>query len=252
MRTKRRDDRLVSGEGICRPRHRGMLRKPEARVWHLEARRRPSDLSRARNPKEAEAPLGCSLLHLKPFSSWFRCSASGAVGCEPKLTASLGPSAEAGAARLSPRSPCDDSFGRIRCRTLAGFHPDPPPVSLRRPHRVAPLRDTYIATPSAPTQARSLVRFRELRLLFAGTDCTSMSSLQDAQNPEEARPWSRPLGVCSEVTMSLQSGSQQSPTSSRGVPSLPKPRPRSIRNCLFSPEAEASFDPRPHLGAEAP
>ncbi len=76
--------------------------------------------------------------------------------------------------------------------------------------------------------------------------------LRHAQNPEEARPKSRPLGVCSEVTMSLQSGSRQSPTSSRGVPSLPKPKPRSIRNCPFSPEAEAPFDPRPHLGAEAP
>ncbi|RLE15355.1 MAG: hypothetical protein DRJ28_04310 [Actinobacteria bacterium] len=52
--------------------------------------------------------------------------------------------------------------------------------------------------------------------------------------------------------MSLQSGSWQSPTSSRGVPSLSKPKLRSIRNYLFSPEAEASFDPRPHLGAEAP
>ncbi len=143
----------------------------------LRARRQPSVLTsdskrsvpRARNPKEAEAPLGCSLLHLKPFSSWFRCSASGAVGCEPKLTASLGPSAEAGPAGLSPRPPCGGSFGRIRCRTLIGFHPDPPPVSLWRLHRVAPLRETYIGTPRAPTQARSLVRFRELPLLFAGT-----------------------------------------------------------------------------------
>ena len=43
--------------------------------------------------------------------------------------------------------------------------------------------------------------------------------------------------------MSLQSGSWQSPTSSRGVPSLLRPRPRSIRNCSLSPEAEAPFDP---------
>ena len=59
-------------------------------------------------------------------------------------------------------------------------------------------------------------------------------------------------GFCFEATMSLQSGPWQSPTSSRGVPSLPRPKPRSIRNNLFSPEAEAPLDPRPHLGAEAP
>jgi hypothetical protein len=36
------------------------------------------------------------------------------------------------------------------------------------------------------------------------------------------------------------------------APSLRRPKPRLIRNHLFSREAEAPFDPRPHVGAEAP
>jgi hypothetical protein len=80
---------------------------------------------------------------------------------------SSGPSAEAGAAGLSPRptlrwfrrsSPLPDP-GRVLRRTASGF----PSAS----HRVAPLRERNIATTDASLQAESLVRFRELFQVFA-------------------------------------------------------------------------------------
>ena len=254
---------------------------------------------------------------------------------------SVGPSAEAGAAGLSPRT-------TLRWFRRSGPLPDPhrvlrrpPPVSLWRPHRVAPLRDTYIATPPAPMQARSLVGFRELSLVFASTrkqasgvrqkgrrarECAGFFCLSPGGRgaaPKTARRGGKPVshvplsavslrsllslprrgetrsparvteqrnrtrrrgpeerrstpaersrsrtrsscdripetcetrriprkldrglalsGFCCEVTMSLRSGSRQSPTSSRGVPSLPRPKPRSIRDRIWEPKLLDAF-----------
>jgi Sugar (and other) transporter len=94
-------------------------------------------------------------------------------------------------------------------------------------------------TPDALRGRVASVNNRRINALTAGVD--SSCYRQYAQNPEEARPKSRPLGVCSEVTMSLQSGSRQSPTSSRGVSSLPKPRLRSIRDRISGPKLLDAF-----------
>ena len=80
---------------------------------------------------------------------------------------SFGPSAEAGAAGLSPRPTLRWFRRRARCRTRIGFYTDPPPVSLWRPHRVAPLREINNAMTDASMQAETLVRFRELFQVFA-------------------------------------------------------------------------------------
>jgi hypothetical protein len=52
--------------------------------------------------------------------------------------------------------------------------------------------------------------------------------------------------------MLLQSGSRQSPTSSRWFHRSRSRNSDMSGTHLVSPEAEASFDSRPHLGAEAP
>jgi hypothetical protein len=180
MRTKRRDDRLVGGEGICRPRHGDMLRMSEVRFLDSESEAQPSVLT-----SESEASAERSdprETPRKPKPPW-------GVLCFTSSLSALGsaaPQAERLAVNRSSLPPWDRRprpvrrgfhpdhlavapSGRIRCRTLIGFHPDPPLVSLWRPHRVAPLRETYIGTLRAPMQARSLVRFRELHLLFAET-----------------------------------------------------------------------------------
>ena len=125
-------------------------------------------LPNARNPKEAEAPLGCSPLRLGSFDLRLSRSASGASvmsrGSQPFPGDRRPRSLRRG---FHPGPPCGDSFGRVRFRTLIGFDTDPPQVSLRRPHRVAPLREMNNAMTGAPTQAKTLLRFRELSLVFA-------------------------------------------------------------------------------------
>lgn len=136
---------------------------PEARFQPCECQksrdRGEGALYGARNPKEAEAPLGCSPLHLRPFDLRVRHSASGMFGYEPELTAiPLVRRPKPVRAGLSPRPPLGGSSRRIRCRTLTGFYPG----RLRSPFGVRiglPLCDKHtLAPPHTPRKPeRSLV-----------------------------------------------------------------------------------------------
>ena len=153
-------------------------------------------------------------------------------------------------AGLSPRPPCGVPSGGFVAEPLPGFTPTrrrfPFGVRIGLPlcvGRTLPLA-TFIRKRIRSFVFALTTSFRERRpRMTDGRIRTLGRHLLNAQNPEEARPKSRPLGVCSEATMSLQSGSWQSPTSSRGVPSLLRPKPRSIRNCSLSPGAETPIDP---------
>ncbi len=136
---------------------------------------------RREKPQGSRSPLGVFPASPRVFQPLVQPLRKRSVGYEPKLTAFPGDRRPRSLRRgFHPGPPCSGSFGRIRFRTLIGFYTNPPQVSLRRPHRVAPLRKTNNATTRSPAQAKSLVRFRELFLLFA----TAKSPLQGGQQSE--------------------------------------------------------------------
>jgi hypothetical protein len=217
-------------------------------VFDLES---PGELCspNARNPKEAEAPLGCSPRHVEPFGPRIGHSASGVLAMsrssEPEP---WGPSTEAGTGGAFTPATLRCSFGRIRCRTLAGFYADPPQVSLWRPHRVAPLRTTYIATRRICVQAESPIRFRahnwfsrtSLQTGVGETDRRGALSAGTHPTRKTPRKLDRSLALSGFAP-------KRRCRSSPVLGSLP-PRP----GVSHLSGAEALFDPRPHFGAEAP
>jgi hypothetical protein len=156
---------------------------------------------------------------------------------------SSGPSAEAGAAGLSPRptlrwfrrsSPLPDP-GRVLRRTASGF----PSAS----HRVAPLRERNIATTDASLQAESLVRFRELFQVFA--------TAQSSQKPHKKRRRTRPpfRGDTRRALASIEGGARACEPGTReparvwSAESYREPVPSRVRGLTFPPASLRSAVP---------
>lgn len=272
MRTKRRDDRLVSGESICRPRHGDMLRMSEVRTLRYQTSERfairrqivslTSDSERSER-SESEAPAErsdfwkrakrafCSARETprKPKPPW-------GVLCFTSNLSALGsaaPQAERSAVNRSSLPPWDRRprpvrrgfhLGHLAMTPSGGFVAEPSPgftpTRLRFPFGVRiglPLCVTR--TLPLPAHPRKPDRW----FVFANCDYFSRGQTAPACPPsrEDAQTKggrAKPRGSSTLVSPSrgLLRSDNVTPVRVSAVSHL-------VPGCPLSPKAEASFDP---------
>ena len=205
-------------------------------------------LSNARNPKEAGAPLGCSLLHLRSCDPQIRCSASGAVAVNRDPLPSR---------RTVGRGRCGGAFTPVALQRLLQVDPLPDPDRLLpRPASSCPSASasgcpsainihwhprTPHASQNAPWFSRTTSSFREQQATGHGSAPAGCRLLPVACHARETpRKLDRGLALSGFAPKRRNAAPVRDSAVSRFLPVVPT-----------SPSAEASVDLRHHLWAGA-